>query len=199
MDSFLEPQGDNRPRQFGKVLAAGAGGLLLCADNELGLAAVLFGLAGSSAGFLRWNWSPARIFMGDVGSGFIGFVIASVAVFSERHHAVPLLVFAILFGVFILDATVTLLRRLGRGERWAEAHRSHAYQRAVQSTGGHARVACGVGVLDLALAALAWVAWALPFALLPSVAVAIVLLSVVYRWVGGRTPMPPGALVNGQP
>ena len=171
------------------LIAGGVGGLLLCAAGQPGLAAIMVGLAGSSAGFLRWNWSPARIFLGDVGSGFIGFVVSSLAVLSERRHAVPLLVFAILFGVFILDATVTLLRRLGRGERWAEAHLSHAYQRSVQQGGGHARVACGVAVLDLVLAALAWMAWSRPVALLPSVAVATVMLAAVYRWVGHRAPM----------
>ncbi len=178
------------------LVAGGVGGVLLCAAGQPGLAAIMMALAGSSAGFLRWNWSPARIFLGDVGSGFIGFVVSSLAVVSERRHAVPLLVFAILFGVFILDATVTLLRRLGRGERWAEAHRSHAYQRAVQSSGGHARVASGVGVLNLVLAALAWLGWSRSDALLPSMAAATLLLAAVYRWVGHRAPMAALAPVN---
>jgi Fuc2NAc and GlcNAc transferase len=115
-------------------------------------------LMGSTAGFLFWNYPPARIFMGDSGSGFLGFVLA---VFCVQASWVALEVFwaiAILLGVFIVDATVTLVRRKLQGRRVSEAHRSHAYQYAARKHGTHGRVSLAIGVINLL--------WLLPLALL---------------------------------
>jgi Fuc2NAc and GlcNAc transferase len=113
-------------------------------------------LAGAAAGFLVWNWPPARIFMGDVGSGYIGFL---VAVLSLRAASVaPALGWSwlILSGVFIVDATTTLLRRAARGERLFEAHRSHAYQHLALAWGSHRAVTLVVvGINTIWLAPLA--------------------------------------------
>ncbi|MEZ4414067.1 MAG: hypothetical protein R2910_13845 [Gemmatimonadales bacterium] len=115
-------------------------------------------LAGASAGFLLWNWPPARIFLGDVGSGALGllFVLGGLLLIREGRATV-VIAFLPLYPLF-LDATVTLLRRLRRGERVTEAHRSHLYQRLANGSWGHARVT----VLYAAMAAAA-----LPIALLP--------------------------------
>jgi Fuc2NAc and GlcNAc transferase len=113
---------------------------LLARGGDMGLALLAAVIAGASLGFLIWNWSPALIFMGDVGSGFLGFIFGAIAVAGAREGAVPLLAWLPLFAVFLVDATVTLLRRVGRGDRWYAAHRSHAYQRAVQSGLPHATV-----------------------------------------------------------
>ena len=115
-------------------------------------------LLASTAGFLFWNFPPARIFLGDSGSGFLGFVLA---VFCVQASWVALEVFwalAILLGVFIVDATVTLVRRKLQGRRVYEAHRSHAYQYAARKHGNHARVSLAIGVINLL--------WLLPLALL---------------------------------
>jgi len=96
--------------------------------GDSGVTAAMMTLGAATLGFLVWNWPPARIFMGDVGSGFLGFNLTVLALAASRHSAVPIEAWAILGGVFLMDATVTLLRRMMRGDRWFEAHRLHAYQ-----------------------------------------------------------------------
>ncbi len=170
-------------------LVALAGALLLLAVGESGLAAAALAVTAASAGFLAWNWAPARIFMGDVGSYFLGFTFAVLAVASERAEAVPLLAWMILLGVFVFDATATLLRRLRRGERFHEAHRSHAYQRAARVREHHARVSGAVVALNLVLAALAVVGTLRPRWLLPAVGVGLLILAAAYVAVERRWPM----------
>jgi Fuc2NAc and GlcNAc transferase len=80
------------------------------AGNAVAAAAIIFGA--SCLGFLRWNWPPARIFMGDVGSGFAGYVIAVLALGAARHDTVGLWTWLILGGALFVDDTATLLRRL---------------------------------------------------------------------------------------
>lgn len=96
--------------------------------------------AGACLGFLAWNWPPAKIFMGDAGSGFLGFWLAGMALAFECMGALSIWTSTILGSVFIADATVTLLRRVARGERWYEAHRSHAYQSLARRWNSHRRV-----------------------------------------------------------
>lgn len=106
-------------------------------------------LAAASAGFLCWNFPPARIFMGDAGSGYLGLVLGLLALqaaFLEPHL---LWAWLILLGVFIVDATLTLGRRLARGEKVYEAHRSHAYQHASRHYGRHLPVTLGVVVINI--------------------------------------------------
>ncbi len=108
-------------------------------------------LAAAVLGFLIWNWPPAKIFMGDVGSGFLGFVFAVLAIWSENSGAVPLLIWLLLLGVFIVDATVTLIKRMARGEKLYEAHRSHVYQLAVQAGYSHKQVTLTVLLINIML------------------------------------------------
>jgi len=88
-------------------------------------------------GFLVWNWPPARIFMGDVGSGFLGFLLGALVLVAHRDAGLNLWVPLILLAVFVTDSTVTLLRRLIRRERWYEPHRIHAYQWLSRRFGSH--------------------------------------------------------------
>jgi len=113
-------------------------------------------LAAAVVGFLWWNFPPARIFMGDAGSGFLGIVIGILAL--EGGWASPKLlwVWLILLGVFLVDATYTLLRRLLRGDKVYEAHRSHAYQYASREMGAHRPVTVAVALIN--------VCWLLPIA-----------------------------------
>lgn len=173
------------------VTAGLAGGALLLAGGSPGLAALAFLLAGASGGFLAWNWQPARIFMGDVGSGFLGFCFAALALASERAGALPLLGWVLLLGVFLFDATATLCRRALRGERWYDAHRSHAYQRAVQGGWRPASVTGAVIAVNLLLGLLAWAAAAEPRRLLPALLAGIVVLGAVYLLVERSRPMYP--------
>ncbi|MBP5072524.1 glycosyltransferase family 4 protein [Pseudomonas chlororaphis] len=106
-------------------------------------------LATSALGFLYWNFPPAKIFMGDIGSGFLGIVLGILSLQAAWRNADFLWVWCILLGVFIVDATFTLIRRFLRGERIYEAHRSHGYQFASRQLGSHFPVTLGVALINL--------------------------------------------------
>ncbi len=111
----------------------------------------------AGAGFLVWNWPPAKIFMGDVGSGFIGFCLGLLALISMQQGSLSFWTWVILLGVFVTDATTTLLRRVWRGEVWYEGHSTHAYQHAARTYKSHAKVTITVIAINVCwLAPLAW-------------------------------------------
>jgi Fuc2NAc and GlcNAc transferase len=141
-------------------------------------------VAAATVGFLLLNWPPAKIFMGDVGSTWLGFMLFALALLSVQADWLSYSTWLVLAAVFVTDATVTLLTRLLRGERWYEAHRNHAYQILARRWGGHRPVtllAVGINVLWLAPLAGACAAcpqWAFGWVLLaytPLLAGAIVL------------------------
>jgi Fuc2NAc and GlcNAc transferase len=105
-------------------------------------------LAMAVLGFLFWNFPVARIFMGDGGSGFLGLTLGIFSLQAAWIYPKFLWVWLILLGVFIVDATVTLLRRLLNGEKFYEAHRSHAYQFASRRFGSHIYVTLAVAVIN---------------------------------------------------
>lgn len=113
-------------------------------------------LAMAVLGFLYWNFPPARIFMGDAGSGFLGIALGVLSVQAAWESSALLWVWLILLGVFIVDATFTLMRRLIRGDKVYEAHRSHAYQFASRLAGRHLPVTMAVIFINLV--------WLLPIA-----------------------------------
>ena len=106
-------------------------------------------LAAAVLGFLIWNFPPAKIFMGDAGSGFLGITLGVLSLQAAWISSQLLWAWLILLGVFIVDATVTLIRRLVRGDKIYEAHRSHAYQFASRKYGKHLPVTSAVGVINL--------------------------------------------------
>lgn len=114
-------------------------------------------LAMSVLGFLFWNFPPAKIFMGDAASGFLGIILGVLSLQAAAVEPRFLWVWLILLGVFIVDATFTLLRRLLRGDKVYEAHRSHAYQYASRQYGRHLPVTTAVALIN--------VFWLLPIAL----------------------------------
>ena len=124
-------------------------------------------LAAGIAGFLPLNWPPARIFMGDVGSGFLGLALAALALELTATGVLPMEAVVVLPAVFVVDATVTLLRRALRGARLHEAHRSHAYQRLARRYGSHRAVTLRALALN--------VGWVLPCSVAAS-------LSIEQRW-----------------
>lgn len=153
---------------------------LLGVSSGSAIAAVIVG--GASLGFLWCNWPPAKIFMGDVGSGYLGFTVAVLAVSCMREQPTAWIVWLMLAGVFLVDAVVTLARRLQRGEAAYEAHRSHAYQWLARRWNSHKRVTLAVIAVNILwllpcgmLAALrpAMSDWLLPVALAPVVIAAL--------------------------
>lgn len=113
-------------------------------------------LACAVAGFLYWNYPPAKIFMGDAGSGFLGILLGGLSVQAAWVSPQMFWCWLILLGVFIVDSTYTLVRRLLRGDKVYEAHRSHAYQFAARRYGKHLPVTLGVAVVNIC--------WLLPIA-----------------------------------
>ncbi|MBI1774397.1 MAG: glycosyltransferase family 4 protein [Proteobacteria bacterium] len=110
-------------------------------------------LAAAALGFLRWNWHPARIFLGDVGSVPLGYLLGGLLIAAAASGAWAAVLILPLY--YSADSTLTLLARLCRGERIWQAHRQHFYQRAVRGGWSHARVAGWVIAVDLALILLA--------------------------------------------
>ncbi len=134
------------------------------------------GLGGASLGFLVYNWPPARVFMGDVGSGAIGFLLGGLPLLAPAgNRSAAVLAVSIGLTFFILDPVLTLCRRALRGERIMEAHRQHLYQKLIPAGSLSYRVTLllVVGALVLSYAGslafrdlrVAWIATALALAL----------------------------------
>lgn len=152
--------------------------------------------AAAAAGFLVWNWQPARIFLGDVGAVPLGFLLGWLLLLAAARG--QWLAALVLPAYYWSDATITLVRRLLRGERVWRAHREHFYQRATQRGRSHAEVARRVAMTNAGLVAVclfglfgpAWIA----------IAAAAVLVGLLLLWmVRGRRPGSQGGRADGQP
>jgi len=107
--------------------------------GDMTFATISMSLAAAAGGFLVFNFPPARIFMGDLGSSTLGFMAASLGLWADQKGLFPLWVAVLVFSPFIVDATVTLARRMLRGKRVWVAHKTHYYQRVVELGWGHRR------------------------------------------------------------
>jgi len=161
----------------GEAFAVAAGAAVVAAVGFAAFDTVLLGgtLAAAVLGFLAWNWAPARIFLGDVGSIPLGFLLGWLMLRLAADGAWAAALILPLY--FLADATLTLLRRTLRGARIWEAHREHFYQRAVDRGWSHDAVARWVMALNLALAGLAVVSvsghpW-------PAIAASVVLVALL--------------------
>ena len=115
-------------------------------------------VASASAGFLIFNFPPARIFMGDVGSSTLGLLVAAFSLWGARDGVFPFWVAVLVFSPFVVDASTTLVRRLFRGEKIWHAHKTHYYQKLVQAGWGHRKTVLWEYVLMTACAGSAiWV------------------------------------------
>ena len=132
-----------------------AGAFLYGLHGNYELVSLPLALATAVAGFLYWNLPPARIFMGDVGSGFLGLILGLFSIQAASVASNFFWSWLILSGVFVVDATITLFTRTYMGERIFEAHRTHAYQHEALRN-GHKIVVLAVGWIN--------VFWLLPMA-----------------------------------
>lgn len=121
---------------------------------------LLFILAASVFGFVLWNFPKARIFMGDAGSGFLGLILGILALISLKVDPALFCAWIICLGVFVVDATFTLIRRVINGHKMYDAHRTHAYQYASRKYNSHTTVTLGVLLVNIF--------WLLPIAYLAS-------------------------------
>lgn len=144
---------------FAGGMAVAGGGLLAWFGWAAGqgfLFCMALSAAAAAAGFLIHNFPPARIFMGDAGSVSLGFLFGSLILLGLHEYVFDLWAPIMLFSPFIVDATVTLIRRAVRGERIWQAHRSHYYQRLVLLGWGHKRTVFSEYVLMVLCGMLAW-------------------------------------------
>ena len=173
----------------GGMAAIGFGALALAAwlGDALGLAALCAAIAAAALGFLRFNFPPARLFMGDAGSIPLGFLAGTLGIIGANLNVWPWLFPLLVFSPFILDASVTLVRRALRGEKIWQAHRSHYYQRVVLLGASHRQLALAAYVLMVGMAALAFAMLILPkyttWVLIMSAAIfMLIFLSIDVRW-----------------
>ncbi len=177
------------------VTVAVFGGLLSLLAGNYSIAYFSFALAVSVGGFLMWNWPPAKIFMGDVGSGFLGFTFAYIALLSEKTGGLPLIIWLMLLSVFIVDATLTVIRRALSREKLHEAHRSHVYQLAVQAGYSHKQVTLRIILMNVCLALIASIAQRFQSLLLPLFIISYLLSTILHvylytKWTAGSVSIP---------
>lgn len=153
-----------------ETITIAAGYLLvgLAAGTPSPLDGLTLAVIGATAGFLVWNWHPARIFLGDVGAIPLGFLAGWLLFDLAIRHSLTAAVILPLY--YATDATLTLARRVGRGEKPWEPHREHAYQRAARGLGSHAAVVKRIAVCNAVLIGAAMLALSDP---LPALVLAI--------------------------
>ena len=170
-----------------EAIAIGAGLALVLWAGGHDPAFALYGLtlAAAAAGFLVWNWAPAKIFLGDVGSVALGFFLGwlLLGLAAKGFWAAALL----LPLYYLADASLTLLRRLARGERVWQAHRQHFYQQAADRFASHAAVSLRLGLLNLGLIGLSLGATAAPALAWPAVISGLVLVALLLWYFAGTT------------
>lgn len=155
--------------------ALALGGLNMLAYGAVGLAWAwaYFLLAAAIAGFLLLNWPPARIFMGDVGSGFLGLLFAGMAIWSSATGGAGLCATLIMLGVFIVDSTYTLIDRYRQGKKVSQSHCEHAYQHASRRW-GHKPVTLATTGINIF--------WLAPLAVLATVRPALQIVALVVAY-----------------
>ncbi len=174
-----------------------AGGMAVIGFSALGIAAWWTGgaelallcaaIAAAALAFLSFNFPPAKIFMGDAGSIPLGFLAAALAVYGVAQHYWPVLFPVMVFSPFILDASVTLIKRAWRREKIWHAHREHYYQRWVRMGCSHRQLALAAYALMLACAAaglglIKFPAYAAIITTLWLVAMMLIFIATDWRW-----------------
>lgn len=164
------------------VISLGVAAVLQAGGGHALVAPALI-IAASMPGFLRWNWPPAKIFMGDVGSVALGYLLGWLLLASTSGGST--LAAVIVAGYYVADATMTLFRRALRGEKVWRAHREHAYQKALQNGMTHGMVSTRIGLLGGALIVLALLSLEYP---LPAGLTAVVIVgAVLHHFMRQRT------------
>ena len=173
----------------GGMAAIGFGALALAAwqGDAPALATFCAAIAAAALAFLCFNFPPARLFMGDTGSIPLGFLAATLGIAGIWHNTWPWLFPLLVFSPFIVDASVTLVRRVLSGEKVWRAHRSHYYQRAVLLGATHRQLAVAAYLLMLMATALAFALRALPqhvewLLILSAAMYSLVFLAIDRRW-----------------
>lgn len=143
-------------------------------------------LIASVIGFLFWNWPKAKIFMGDVGSTQLGFVLVVLGIYFHNQNEVSILYWILLTSPFWFDATFTLFRRWRNKEKLSQAHKKHAYQRIVQSGFSHLKTNMYLIGVNSIVFALVWVARSYEYLLLPAFVLIVTFLYLLTKRIDKR-------------
>lgn len=171
------------------VFVFGIGGWLFWHQAILDLAFANWSLVACVLGFLIWNWPKAKVFMGDVGSYALGFCVAAFAVIAAQRDQISPVLWLILYGVFVFDATITLFRRLWHKENITQAHCLHAYQRLYQAGVCNRKILMGLIVLNSVLGGLVvWIYLRPPY-IWAGFCLALIILAAVYGAIERINPM----------
>jgi UDP-N-acetylmuramyl pentapeptide phosphotransferase/UDP-N-acetylglucosamine-1-phosphate transferase len=143
-------------------------------------------------GFLCWNWPRAKIFMGDVGSTQLGFILVVLGIYFHNTYEFSILNWIMLTSPFWFDATLTLLRRWRNGEKLSEAHRKHVYQRIVQAGFSHEKVNMFLISLNLIIITLITIYREFKILQIPIFALTLLLYYLITKTVDRRVPFRKG-------
>lgn len=144
------------------IFMALTAGVALTSLGIYNLSLVMWLFAAIIIGFAIWNWPPAKIFLGDVGSGYLGFMFSAFGFYTTEEKLIPLSFWMLIFTIFLCDATFTLIYRLHKGNRWDIPHKEHAYQHLVSYGATHKQVTMSIlglncfVIFPAALAILHW-------------------------------------------
>lgn len=147
---------------------------------------ILLFLIASILGFLFWNWPKAKIFMGDVGSTQLGFILIVLGIYFHNKVQFSIIHWIMLTSPFWFDATFTLFRRWKNKEKLSQAHRKHAYQRIVQSGFSHLKTDMYLIILNFSIAVLIFLTLKVEFLLIPAFIFIILVLYLMIRQVDKR-------------
>ena len=151
MNVYNFMDGSNGMAGFQGVFAGVTMAVFFQTGGEEIMALVAVAVAAACAGFLPLNFPDAKLFMGDVSSVPLGFIFASFAVYGVQTGTMDLFISTLIMSVFFVDATLTLLSRAFRGERWYTAHAQHVYQRLIARGWSHRRVLIVYQTINVAL------------------------------------------------
>jgi len=174
-----------------ETAAIGGGVAVIALVTGLGDESASLALTSATAalGFLYWNWQPARIFLGDVGSIPLGFLLGWLLLGAAIEGAWAAALLLPLY--FLADATITLGFRVAKGERIWRAHANHFYQRAARALGSHAPVVRAVILVDVGLIAAAVLTAAVAQALWPGILLGVALCAILLWYLGCAHPRAP--------
>jgi Fuc2NAc and GlcNAc transferase len=145
-------------------------------------------LIASVAGFLYWNWPKARIFMGDVGSTQLGFILVVLGIYAHNSFQFSILNWIMISSPFWFDATLTLFRRWRNGEKLGEAHSKHTYQRLVKAGFSHLQVNFFLIALNLIVVIMIMIYREVKVLQIPLFVLTLVLFSIITRQVDKKVP-----------
>jgi Fuc2NAc and GlcNAc transferase len=165
------------------------GGLILNRFGAHDLSHVIWALMALLLGFLVWNWPKASIFMGDVGSATLGLIVILTATYAQKTDGVPFILWFMLYGAFLFDASITLVRRIIHKDKWYEAHNKHAYQRLHQSGLSHLQLLVGFIIVEFIISILTLLASYFLNLITIFVLLEFTMLCIIYLIIEKRLPM----------